>query len=158
MRAKLPRGVDGRDVPVSVADHGRAIREEDRKKIFRRVPAGRTAPSTKTKGGTASGWRSPNGSLRCTAAHLGRVHRRKGLDFLFQRSGAGQSARRSIMSKRVLVVEDQEDNRKIVRDLLVASGTKLVEATTGEEGLALAERERPDLILMDIPVAGAGWV
>jgi len=41
-----------------------------------------------------------------------------------------------------------------VRDLLVASGYELVEATTGEEGLALAERERPDLILMDIQLPG----
>jgi two-component system cell cycle response regulator DivK len=58
------------------------------------------------------------------------------------------------MNKRILVVEDQEDNRQIVRDLLVASGYDLVEATTGEEGLALAERERPDLILMDIQLPG----
>lgn len=58
------------------------------------------------------------------------------------------------MSKRILVVEDQEDNRQIVRDLLVASGYELIEATTGEEGLALAEKERPDLILMDIQLPG----
>ena len=58
------------------------------------------------------------------------------------------------MSKRILVVEDQEDARRIVRDLLAASDYGLVEATTGEEGLALAERERPDLILMDIQLPG----
>ncbi len=58
------------------------------------------------------------------------------------------------MSKRILVVEDQEDNRKIVRDLVTASGYELVEATTGEEGLELAESERPDLILMDIQLPG----
>jgi two-component system, cell cycle response regulator DivK len=58
------------------------------------------------------------------------------------------------MSKRILVVEDQEDARRIVRDLLAASEYELVEATTGEEGLALAERERPDLILMDIQLPG----
>ena len=60
------------------------------------------------------------------------------------------------MSKRILVVEDQEDNRRIVRDLLVASGYELIEATTGEEGLALAEREtaRPDPD--GHPAAGAG--
>ena len=58
------------------------------------------------------------------------------------------------MSKRILVVEDQEDNRRIMRDLLVASGYEPVEATTGEEGLALAEREKPDLILMDIQLPG----
>lgn len=58
------------------------------------------------------------------------------------------------MSKRILVVEDQEDNRKIVRDLVTTSGYELVEATTGEEGLELAESERPDLILMDIQLPG----
>lgn len=54
------------------------------------------------------------------------------------------------MNKRILVIEDQEDNRQIVRDLVTASGYELVEATTGEEGLESAARERPDLILMDI--------
>lgn len=58
------------------------------------------------------------------------------------------------MSKRILVIEDQEDNRKIVRDLVTASGYELVEAATGEEGLELAESERPDLILMDIQLPG----
>jgi two-component system, cell cycle response regulator DivK len=58
------------------------------------------------------------------------------------------------MSKRVLVIEDQEDNRRIVRDLLTASGYELIEAVTGEEGLELTEKERPDLILMDIQLPG----
>ncbi len=58
------------------------------------------------------------------------------------------------MSKRILLVEDQEDARRIMRDLLSANGYALIEATTGEEGLALAERERPDLILMDIQLPG----
>ena len=58
------------------------------------------------------------------------------------------------MSKRILVIEDQEDNRQIVRDLVTASGYELIEATTGEEGLAMAARERPDLILMDIQLPG----
>jgi two-component system cell cycle response regulator DivK len=54
------------------------------------------------------------------------------------------------MSQRILIVEDQEDNRAILRDLLGAAGFELIEATTGEEGVALTARERPDLILMDI--------
>jgi len=58
------------------------------------------------------------------------------------------------MSKRILVIEDQEDNRQIVRDLVTASGYELIEATTGEEGLEAASRERPDLILMDIQLPG----
>ena len=54
------------------------------------------------------------------------------------------------MSKRILVVEDTEDNRQIVRDLLTNFGYELIEAADGAEGVALAQREQPDLILMDI--------
>ena len=50
------------------------------------------------------------------------------------------------MSKKILVVEDTEDNRRIIRDLLGASGYALLEATDGAEGVELARRERPDLI------------
>jgi two-component system cell cycle response regulator DivK len=58
------------------------------------------------------------------------------------------------MSKRILVVEDQEDNRRIMRDLLSASGFESMEAVTGDQGLEMAEREVPDLILMDIQLPG----
>jgi two-component system cell cycle response regulator DivK len=54
------------------------------------------------------------------------------------------------MGKRILVVEDQEDNRQILRDLLTNAGYEIIEAENGEEGLAVAAREQPDLILMDI--------
>ena len=54
------------------------------------------------------------------------------------------------MSKRILVVEDQEDNRQILRDLLGSVGYEMIEAGDGEAGVAAAKRERPDLILMDI--------
>jgi two-component system cell cycle response regulator DivK len=54
------------------------------------------------------------------------------------------------MSKRILVVEDQEDNRRILRDLLTSAGYDIAEAVDGEEGVAAASREHPDLILMDI--------
>jgi two-component system cell cycle response regulator DivK len=58
------------------------------------------------------------------------------------------------MSKRILVVEDQEDNRRIVRDLLTSVGYEVIEALTGEEGVGFAEAQRPDLILMDIQLPG----
>lgn len=58
------------------------------------------------------------------------------------------------MSKRILVVEDQEDNRRIVRDVLVNAGYEVIEAVTGEEGVATAETQHPDLILMDIQLPG----
>jgi len=54
------------------------------------------------------------------------------------------------MSAKILHVEDNASNRKIVRDLLGSRGHQVVEALDGEEALAAAERERPDLILMDV--------
>ncbi len=58
------------------------------------------------------------------------------------------------MSKLILVVEDQEDNRRIMRDLLASAGYPVIEAVTGEEGVAAAETHGPDLILMDIQLPG----
>ncbi len=58
------------------------------------------------------------------------------------------------MAQRILVVEDQEDNRRIVRDLLASAGYEVLEAVTGGEGVTLAETQRPDLILMDIQLPG----
>ncbi len=53
-------------------------------------------------------------------------------------------------AKTVLYVEDNEMNRKIVRDLLKRTTYRLIEAHDGEAGVAKALLERPDLILMDV--------
>ena len=52
--------------------------------------------------------------------------------------------------KTILIVEDNEKNMKLVRDILRHNGYETVEATTGEEGVRLASERRPDLVLMDI--------
>jgi two-component system cell cycle response regulator DivK len=54
------------------------------------------------------------------------------------------------MTKRILVVEDTEDNRRIIRDLLTSFDYELLEAADGAEGVAMAQAHHPDLILMDI--------
>jgi two-component system cell cycle response regulator DivK len=54
------------------------------------------------------------------------------------------------MKRRILIVEDQEDLRGVLRDLLTGSGYDVAEATDGRDGVARAKSERPDLILMDI--------
>jgi CheY-like chemotaxis protein len=54
------------------------------------------------------------------------------------------------MMKRILVVDDQEDLRGILRDLLTGSGYDVAEPVDGRDGVAKALSERPDLILMDI--------
>jgi len=52
--------------------------------------------------------------------------------------------------KVILNVEDNEANRKIVRYLFTSKGYKVIEAMDGEEGVRMAEQERPDIILMDV--------
>jgi two-component system cell cycle response regulator DivK len=52
--------------------------------------------------------------------------------------------------RRILVVEDNDDNRRILHDLLTHAGYEVVEAVTGSAGVLAAHRERPDLILMDV--------
>src|SRR5262249_7795797 len=54
------------------------------------------------------------------------------------------------MSKRILVVEDQEDNRQILRDLLGRAGYEMTEAWDGEASVSAAKKQRPDPMLMDI--------
>jgi two-component system, cell cycle response regulator DivK len=54
------------------------------------------------------------------------------------------------MTKHILIVEDQEDNRQILRDLLGNFEYHLTEAENGEEAIAAIAKQRPDLILMDI--------
>jgi len=58
------------------------------------------------------------------------------------------------MSKRILVVEDQEDNRQIIRDMLSATDYEVMEAESGEQALEAVAKQRPDLILMDIQLPG----
>jgi len=55
-----------------------------------------------------------------------------------------------VSTKTILYVEDNEFNRKIVRDLLAHTSYRLIEATDGEEGVAAALQGAPNLILMDI--------
>jgi len=58
------------------------------------------------------------------------------------------------MSKRILVVENQEDNRQIIRDMLADTDYEINEAENGEEALAAVAKQRPDLILtaVQLPV------
>jgi two-component system cell cycle response regulator DivK len=52
--------------------------------------------------------------------------------------------------RTILVVEDQDDNRQILRDLLGSAGFRMIEANDGAQALTVARSQRPDLILMDI--------
>jgi two-component system cell cycle response regulator DivK len=57
-------------------------------------------------------------------------------------------------SPLVLIVEDNDKNLKLARDLLQYAGLRTLEATTAEDGIAIAQRDRPNLVLMDIQLPG----
>jgi two-component system cell cycle response regulator DivK len=58
------------------------------------------------------------------------------------------------MSKRVLMIEDHENNRRILRDLLTSKGYDVIEAVDGLDGVSAAKTFCPDLIIMDIQLPG----
>jgi CheY-like chemotaxis protein len=59
-----------------------------------------------------------------------------------------------VANELILVVEDNEKSRKLVRDVLTFKGYEVIDAETGEEGVRLAQKRRPSLILMDIRLPG----
>jgi two-component system, cell cycle response regulator DivK len=58
----------------------------------------------------------------------------------------------------ILIVEDNDKNRKLVRDVLTFKGYEVIESETGEEGLRLAQERCPSLVLMDIRLPGIDGV
>ena len=60
--------------------------------------------------------------------------------------------------EQILVVEDNEKNMKLFRDVLVATGYRTLEATTGIEAIDVASEHTPDLVLMDIQLPGLDGV
>jgi two-component system cell cycle response regulator DivK len=63
-----------------------------------------------------------------------------------------------VIRERILVVEDNAKNLKLIRDVLQFSGYEVVEARSGEEGVELAGRHSPDLVLMDLQLPGMDGV
>jgi two-component system, cell cycle response regulator DivK len=59
-----------------------------------------------------------------------------------------------VANELILVIEDDDKSRKLVRDVLTFRGYEIIEAETGEEGVGLAQERRPSLILMDIRLPG----
>ena len=63
-----------------------------------------------------------------------------------------------MLGKRVLIVEDNEKNMKLFRDVLQATGYSTLEATTGEEAIELSLSQAPALVLMDVQLPGIDGV
>jgi two-component system, cell cycle response regulator DivK len=59
-----------------------------------------------------------------------------------------------VANELILVIEDNDKSRKLVRDLLTFKGYEIIEAETGEEGVRLAQDRHPSLVLMDIRLPG----
>ena len=150
-----PRPANG-SFNLSVRDTGPGIGESDQAKLFQEFQQADNS-ITRKKGGTGLGLAI---SKRIIELHGGTIwvesQRRAGLDVFLYASGPRPSKREQSMSKLILVVEDQEDNRRILRDLLTSADYELIEAENGEEALAATAKDRPDLILMDIQLAGDG--
>ena len=141
---------DGR-FTVAVRDTGPGIAASDQQRIFEEFQQV-DSTNTRRKGGTGLGLAI---SKRIVEMHGGTLTvefgTRTGLDLLYERAGArGEEQGDSRMTRRVLVIEDTEDNRQIVRDLLTSAGYEIIEAADGESGVAMAASARPDVILMDI--------
>ena len=135
---------------ISVCDTGPGIARTDQAKIFEEFQQADYS-QTKTKGGTGLGLSI---AKRIVEMHGGRLwvefEPGQWFDVFVYGAAARRTAGGAAMNKRILVVEDQEDNRQILRDLLGSVGYEMIEAGDGEAGVAAAKRERPDLILMDI--------
>src|SRR4029078_6248219 len=79
---------------------------------------------------------------------LGQEPARRGLDVHLHHSSEAMAG------ELILDTEDNEKNRKLVRDVLTVKGYRVLETETGEDGLRVARAEHPALILVDIQVPG----
>ncbi len=135
---------------LSVRDTGPGIDPADQVKIFEEFQQADDS-STKTKSGTGLGLSI---AKRIVTMHGGRIWVRvrawPRLHFFHQSPGQCRATSGTNMTRRVLVVEDQEDNRAILRDLLAHAGYEVFEVGDGEQALPAATAHHPDVILMDI--------
>ena len=135
---------------IAVKDTGPGIAPEDQRKIFEEFQQVDNS-STRQKGGSGLGLAI---SKRIVEMHGGTIEVQsvlgEGSTFRIVIPVRAEEQMRGGMTRRILLVEDTEDNREIVRDLMDSVGYELLEANDGAAGLAMATEHRPDLILMDI--------
>ena len=135
---------------VSVRDTGPGISAADQAKLFQEFQQADNA-ITRKKGGTGLGLAI---SKRIIEMHGGRIwvefDGRPRVDIQLHASGHRRATGGGSMNKRILVVEDQPDNRQIIRDMLAPTDYEITEVESGEEALTAIAKQRPDLILMDI--------
>ena len=147
------RASDGAYRRVGVGYRPRDLRSRPAEDL-RGVPAGRQLqhPHEGRQRARALDLSADRGAAR--RAPLGGIGPRRGINLLFHRAGQRGAEGGASMKKRILAIEDHEENRRILGYLLASAGFEMIEAVTGEEGVAAAEKERPDLIVMDIQLPG----
>ena len=142
------------EVRVSVADTGPGIASGDHERIFEEFQ--QTDAGLERLEGTGLGLAL---SKRLVELHGGRIWLEselgKGSTFVFTLPARVGIA---MTGERILVVEDNEKNMKLFRDVLSATGYRTLEATTGGEAVELATEHAPDLVLMDIQMPGVDGV
>ena len=133
-------GIDGWEVLRALKDDPQTSAHPRHRRLDRRRALSRRRTRCRRLPREAGQPRRPAGCPDCdrAAGRGGRLHRTDG----------------GSMTSRILVVEDNPKNMKLVRDVLEFSGYEVIEATTGEDGVRLAETERPHLILMDLQLPG----
>ncbi len=142
------------EVKVSVTDTGPGIAPEDHERLFdefQQADAGieqreGNRPRTRAlEAARRTARRSDLGRERAGEGEHVRLH-------------APREVRLAMAGERILVVEDNELNMKLFRDVLLATGYRALEATTGSEAVDLAVEHAPDLVLMDIQLPDADGV
>ena len=137
---------------VAVRDTGPGIAEAEQAKIFEEFQQAELFDhEEERRNWSRTGDCQAHRRIAWRAA-VGRVEPGARIDVLVHGSDQGRATGEAIMSRHILVVEDQEDSRRILRDLLSSADYEMTEAVNGEQALAAVAKQRPDLILMDIQV------
>ncbi len=158
-RIDVSARADGDNLVVAVHDTGIGIAPEDQQAVFEEFR--QVGTELHEQAGRHGARTRPHPQVRRIAWRqaLAGKRNRQGLDLHLHHSDEAMNAAcREHEMHKILIVEDNEKNMKLVRDVLQAKGYVTIEAVTGEDGVRLAIEHKPDLILMDIQLPGISGI